>query len=218
MDQMFLRSFAAASLAAVMSLSLAVPAAAVPVKISYSFFYDPPLVSNSHSASTLSSAAIDPYPPNSTLGGTLQFFSQSQFGTNACGGAITIGPIGAISSSGGSFIPGDPCFGDVDAELLFSFIGQVTDPNDPNNTPQAYAFPTNTFNPQAPPTDPIDLGSISNGNFGGTGPVYGFASPGTFIGTWSINVTAVPEPPTLPLVALGVGFVLLRRLQRRSRS
>jgi hypothetical protein len=219
MDQMILRCFAAASLAAVISLSLAAPAAAIPVKVSYSFSYNPPLISLSNPASSIFSlAAIDPYPPNSTLGGTLQFFSQTQFSTGACGGAITIGPIGAFSSSGGSFLPPDPCFGDPDAELLFSFSGQVTDPNDPSNTPQAYAFPPGTLFAAAPPTDPIDLGSISNGNFGATGPIYGFASPGTEIGSWSINVTAVPEPPTLPLVALGIGFVLLRRLKRRSRS
>jgi hypothetical protein len=68
--------------------------------------------------------------------------------------------------------------------------------------------------PTGPPADPIDLGSISNGNISKNGPIYGFDSAATDIGTWSINVTAVPEPPTLPLVALGVGFVLLRRVKR----
>jgi hypothetical protein len=158
------------------------------------------------------------YSAVSTLGGNLQFFSQTQFGSNACGGPIAIGPILAATSSGGSFIPGDPCFGDPDAVLQFSFSGQVSDPTDPTSHPQAYAFPSNTGFPTDPPTAPIDLGSIANGNFDGAGSLYGFASPGTLIGSWAINVTQVSEPPTLPLVALGFGFVLLRRLQRRSRS
>jgi hypothetical protein len=213
MDQMILRFFAAVSVAVVMSLSLAVPAAAIPVRVSYSFSYDPPLTNFSLPAGS-TQVGNHSYSLTSTLGGTLQFFSQSQFGTGTCGGAITIGPIGAFSSSGGSFLPPDPCFGDPDAELLFSFSGQVTDPNDPSNTPQAYAFPSNSGVPTDPPTDPIDLGSIANGNFDGAGSLYGFASAATSIGTWTIAVTQVPEPPTLPLVALGVGFVLLRRVKR----
>jgi hypothetical protein len=200
-----------------MVLSLVMPAAAIPVRVSYSFSYYPPLTNFSLPAgSTL--VGNHSYSLTSSLGGILQFFSQSQFGTNTCGGSITIGPIGAGASSGADFIPGDPCFGDPDAELLFSFSGPVTDPNDPSNTPQAYAFSPNTGVPTDPPTDPIDLDSISNGNFSRTGSVYGFDSAATDIGTWTINVTAVPEPPTLPLVALGVGFVLLRRVKRHPLS
>jgi hypothetical protein len=195
---MTLRIFAAGSLAAVMVLALAAPAAAVPVKVTYSFFYQPPVEDLE-------------YPPDSTLAGTLQFFSQSQFGTNACGGAITIGATPIFTSSGGSFYPPDPCFGDPAAELLFSFTGQVSSPTS-STTPQIYAFPTGTVSPSDPPIDPIDLGSIGNGNFGGQGPLYGFASPSKPTGNWTIDVTQlVPEPPTLPLLAVGIGLVLLRR-------
>lgn len=202
---MMSRIFAALGLAAGMSLSLAAPAAAIPVKVTYSFFYQPPVEDLE-------------YPPDSTLAGTLQFFSQSQFGTSACGGAISIGATPIFTATGGSFYPPDPCFGDPAAELLFSFSGQVSSPTT-STQPQIYAFPTGTVNPSDPPADPIDLGSIGNGNFGGTGPLYGFASPSTPTGTWTINVTQlVPEPPTLPLLAAGVGLVLLRRLRSRARG
>ena len=98
--------------------------------------------------------------------------------------------------------------------MLFSFSGQV-----PPVNPQAFAFPTGTLVPQGPPIDPIDLGSIGNGDFGGTGPLFGFHSPEKYIGTWTINVAQlVPEPPTLPLLAAGIGFVLLRRLKPRARA
>jgi hypothetical protein len=217
MRQMILRFLAAGSLAAGISLSLAAPAAALPqgaqgppIKLLYSFTYDPPANSTT-------------YPAVSTLGGTLQFFYRSipqfgQFGpTTACGGSISIGPVGAASSSGGSFIPVDPCFGNPTTELLFSFGGPVLAVGPPI-IPQAYAFPANVLI-NGPPILPILLGSFASGNsFVGTGPIYGFASPETLIGSWTISATQVPEPPTLPLVALGVGFVLLRRLQRRSRS
>jgi hypothetical protein len=200
-----LRIFAALGLAAGISFSLAAPAEAIPVKVAYSFFYQPPVEDLE-------------YPADSTLAGTLQFFSQSQSGTNACGGAITIGATPIFTSTGGSFTRTDPCFGDPAAELLFSFNGQVSSPTT-STQPQIYAFPTGTANPSAPPADAIDLGSIGNGDFGGAGPLYGFASPGQYTGTWTINVTQlVPEPPTLPLLAAGIGFALLRRLKRRART
>lgn len=200
---MLLRIFAALGLAAGMSLSLAAPAAAIPVNVTYSFFYQPPVEDLE-------------YPADSTLAGTLQFFSQSQSGTNSCGSPITIGATPIFTATGGSFAPTDPCFGDPANELLFSFTGQVSSSSAPHQ-PQVYAFPTGTLFPPGPPSDPIDLGSIGGGDIAGTGPLYGFASPGQFTGTWTINVTQlVPEPPTLPLLAAGIGLILLRRLHRRA--
>src|SRR3954469_23867450 len=175
MRQMILRIFAAASLVAGISLSLASPAAAIPVKVTYSFFYQPPVED------------LD-YPPDSTLAGTLQFFSQSQFGQSSCGGPIGIGATPIFTSTGGSFAPTDPCFGDPNAELLFSFTGQISSLTT-STQPQVYAFPFGIVNPPNTPPSAIDLGSIANGDFGGTGPLYGFASPGKYTGSWTINVT-----------------------------
>jgi hypothetical protein len=189
-------------------LSVVAPAQAVPVQVSYSFFYEPPIESQT-------------YPGNSTLGGTLQFYVQPPLssGQGPCGSAIAIGPISANGQVDAFFFPPDPCFGDPTMELLFSFSGEVTIPPNPITpnpvVPLAYAFPDGVLLPNGPPSEPIPLGSFfSATEFEQSGPIFGFASPGTEIGGWDIAVSQVenvpvPEPPTLPLLAFGAAVLVL---------
>jgi hypothetical protein len=72
--------------------------------------------------------------------------------------------------------------------------------------------------PTPPPIIPIGLFTTGVTSLTESGPLYGFASPGTLVGTWSVTLTETPVPEPATVVLLGSGLALLARRWRRRRE
>ena len=95
--------------------------------------------------------------------------------------------------------------------FFISFTGDLVQQNPGPPVLPVYAFAEmNPGPPELPLSAPlIELGEFSVGTNPGppTLPLFAFASPGHDIGTLSVNITAVPEPETEWLLALGLGVM-----------
>jgi hypothetical protein len=127
--------------------------------------------------------------------------------------AIDIGELTAGHSFKTHFQPTDPCIGGGTCQLHFAFTGE------------AGGFPTvafadgSVFPSEAPGPPPIiPLGFLSGGPspppIHDSGPIGAFDAP-VQVGTWSVTISAVPEPAAWALMLAGfAGLGLALRRQR----
>lgn len=114
-----------------------------------------------------------------------------------------------------SFSPTDPCFGLSQCDVGFSYSGNA------GQFP-AEAFPPNVPpNPIIPPDPIVPLFTLIPGNpvippNPIVGPIFAWDDP-VQVGTWSVTISAAPEPASWALMligAAGLGATLRRRARR----
>lgn len=189
-------------------LMLPVAGQAATIRADYLVGFVPPSPCDSTSLGDLSGAS---------LGGTLQFFSQSADG----GGLVAQNPgppvIGGVACGGraaGAFeFDLDLAAG---AQLLFvSFEGSLVDSNPGPPILPLYAFlPGDDVSaaPAGAPVLPLGLISLDTNPGPPTLPLYAFASPGHEVGSLQVAFSVVPVPGSLVLLASGL--LVLGRLAR----
>jgi hypothetical protein len=182
----------------------------------YTLNYYPP---NPCAATSVGGHTLD----GSTLGGVLSLFYRD----TRIDGPIPLASVDVDGLACGSRLDGVLNFSldsnDLPLSLLTSFGGGILIPNPGPPELPLFAFAEGTENPAIPSPGPpdIELASLDADcgflcpNPGPPDlPLFAFASPGTWVGTLSIEVFRVPEPETLLLMAAGLAGMWLGRRRR----
>jgi hypothetical protein len=178
------------------------------------------------------------YPPNpcaatsvggyildgSTLGGVLSLFYRD---TSIGGQTIPLTSVDVDGLACGSRLDGVLNFSldsnDLPLSLLTSFGGGILIPDPGPPDLPLFAFAEGTEDPAIPNPGPPDIELASLDADCGflcpepgppELPLFAFASPGTRVGTLSIEVFRVPEPETLLLMAAGLAGMWLGRRRK----